>query len=122
MVRNDDEDRIFELTNQARIAAGAAPLKRSLILEKDAAVRAKEASQVQSHTRPNGLPWYTLDPVHMNGENLVWAFSPSADEAFNAWMNSPGHKANILSPAFTKIGIGHFVSDGINTGVQNFGL
>lgn len=117
------EDRIFELTNQARIAAGRAPLKRSMIREKDAAVRAKEASQVKSHTRPNGLPWYTLDRSHMNGENIVWApTSSSADEAFNAWMNSPGHKANILSPAFTKIGIGHFVSDGLNTGVQNFEL
>jgi len=38
------------------------------------------------------------------GENI--AGNPSAAGAMRAWMNSPGHRANILNPNFTRIGIG----------------
>jgi len=38
------------------------------------------------------------------GENIAFGYS-SAAEVVAAWMNSPGHRANILSPFFTEIGV-----------------
>jgi uncharacterized protein YkwD len=39
------------------------------------------------------------------GENIAWGYSNPA-EVFAAWMRSAGHRDNILSPAFTRIGVG----------------
>lgn len=43
------------------------------------------------------------------GENIYAGSGPynSPDQAFNAWMNSPGHRTNMLNPEFTEIGVGH---------------
>jgi len=62
-----------------------------------------------SHTSPEGLsPWYWFYRVGYSfryaGENLAVNFSDSADVE-QAWMNSPGHRANILNEHFTEIGI-----------------
>jgi uncharacterized protein YkwD len=52
------------------------------------------------------------------GENIAMG-QRSPQEVMKAWMNSAGHRANILSPNFTEIGIGYY-SDG-NYWVQQFG-
>jgi hypothetical protein len=62
-----------------------------------------------SHTSPEGLsPWHWFDTVGYKfmyaGENLAINFSESTDVE-QAWMNSPGHRANILNERFTEIGI-----------------
>lgn len=62
-----------------------------------------------AHQTPEGLqPWYFLDqvgyPYAAAGENLAVNFSDSY-EAHNAWLDSPGHRANILQNQFTEIGI-----------------
>lgn len=62
-----------------------------------------------SHNTPEGLePWIFLTSVGYKytaaGENLAVNFSDSHD-AHNAWMNSPGHRANILQNQFTEVGI-----------------
>lgn len=44
------------------------------------------------------------------GENIAYTYSGSADEVMKLWMNSSGHKANILNGGFTKIGIGVYKS------------
>ncbi len=72
-----------------------------------------------SHTRPSGLSWSqwwdqyypeSLDyPGHTIGENIARG-QDSTTEVFNAWMNSPDHKANIEKAAFRKLGIGQAVS------------
>jgi uncharacterized protein YkwD len=38
------------------------------------------------------------------GENIAWNY-PGAQAAVAAWMNSPGHRANVLSPNYTEIGV-----------------
>jgi uncharacterized protein YkwD len=68
------------------------------------------ANRFMSHTGSDGsLPWdraiahgYSYSFV---GENVAWGYR-SAGTVFDAWMNSPGHRANILRPEFTEIGIG----------------
>ena len=96
--------RIFELTNNERINAGVSPLIYSKELENCAYIRSREIVSCWSHTRPNGQPWYTVTPEIMFGENLAKGYS-TPEETVMAWMNSPGHKANILNPNFTYIGV-----------------
>ena len=54
------------------------------------------------------------------GENIAWG-NVSADQMMVMWMNSPGHRANILNPSFTHVGIGATkASSGRWYGVQDF--
>ena len=86
---------LFNLVNNARAAEGLAPLSWNSALAADAAVRAQEIVASFSHTRPDGSEWWTVDPDRMYGENLASGQS-TAQEVFNSWMASPGHRANIL--------------------------
>jgi uncharacterized protein YkwD len=61
---------------------------------------------------PSNLGW---------GENIAEGFSTPAD-VMNAWLNSPGHKANIENPSFTSIGIGVAANaQGVYYWTQDFG-
>lgn len=86
---------LFNLVNQARAENGLEPLSWSNGLAADAAVRAQEIVTSFSHTRPDGSDWWTVDPDLMYGENLACGQS-TAQEVFNSWWASPGHRANIL--------------------------
>ena len=86
---------LFNLVNNERQNQGLPPLTWNSALASDAAVRAQEIAVVFSHTRPDGSEWWTVDPDRMYGENLASGQS-TAQEAFNSWMASPGHRANIL--------------------------
>lgn len=86
---------LFNLVNEARAAEGLAPLSWSNTLAVDATIRAQEIVTSFSHTRPDGSDWWTVDPDRMYGENLASGQS-TAQEVFNSWMASPGHRANIL--------------------------
>lgn len=110
---------IFELTNNERINAGVSPLIYSEELENCAYIRSREIVTCWSHTRPNGLPWYTLTPQIMFGENLAKGY-PTSEETVTAWMNSPGHKANILNPNFTYIGVNVYEYNGYYYVAQEF--
>jgi uncharacterized protein YkwD len=44
-------------------------------------------------------------PARTAGENIAYG-NVSADQMMTMWMNSPGHRANILNPSFTRIGVG----------------
>jgi len=62
-----------------------------------------------SHQSPTyGSPFDMLKSNKVSymyaGENI--AMNQNADEAFKAWMNSEGHKKNILNPNFTELGVG----------------
>ncbi|MEO1069261.1 MAG: CAP domain-containing protein [Cyanobacteria bacterium J06638_6] len=54
------------------------------------------------------------------GENVAFG-QPTATAVMTAWMNSPGHRRNILNPAFTELGIGHAVATNRPYWVQTFG-
>lgn len=111
----------FEIANQQRAAAGLGNLTWNSGLEQACAVRAVEASQSFSHTRPDGSDWWTVNSNLMYGENLAKGYE-SAEAAVQAWMNSPTHKANILDTEFTSGAIAiHIGSNGQWFWAQEFG-
>ena len=103
----------FNLTNEQRVANGLPELVWRDDLAEAAQVRAIESVSVFSHTRPNGTEWWTVNGNIMYGENLAKKFS-SASGCVNGWMNSPDHRANILSSGtygFTSCGIAIYEDD-----------
>lgn len=105
---------VVKLVNQEREKAGLPPLTRNIKVQSAAQVRAKEQKTSFSHTRPDGSHFSTaLTEANVSysgaGENIAYGQS-SAQQVMEAWMNSPGHRANILSKNFTSIGVGHYKS------------
>ena len=103
--------RITELVNEHRAAAGLNPVKYSAKLSEAAQVRVAEIEKSFSHTRPDGRYFSTVFAEHgityrYSGENIAWG-QKSAEEVVNAWMNSPGHRANIMNKNFTELGVGY---------------
>ncbi|MFJ9101679.1 CAP domain-containing protein [Streptomyces sp. NPDC102405] len=105
-------DEVVGLTNRERARSGLPPLGVDPLLARaaqaystDMAVRA-----FYSHTSPEGTqPWDRAAAAGSTrrsiGENIACG-QRSAAEVVEGWMNSPGHRANILKPGFTHIGIG----------------
>lgn len=103
---------VVELTNRERRGAGLPPLALDPLLT--AAAQAHSADMVArdfySHTSPEGSqPWDRAAAAgsarRTIGENIACG-QRSAQEVVEGWMNSPGHRANILKADFTHIGIG----------------
>ncbi len=102
----------IDIANAARAEAGLSALSYDGVLSSLASVRAAEAAQSFSHTRPDGRSCFTiLDEnavAYMTcGENIA-AGQTTEEEVMNAWLNSPGHRANILNGAFHKVGLGFY--------------
>ncbi len=95
---------VLNLVNQERAKAGLGAVEWDDALADCARVRASELPTLFSHTRPDGSDWYTVNSNIMFGENLAKLFY-SADDVMVGWMNSPTHKANIMEPGFTKMGV-----------------
>ena len=115
---------VLRLVNEERAAVGKQPLKMTETLENLAKQRAAELSAYFSHTRPNGTDCFSaVDEFNVRwmalGENIAYG-QTDAEEVMNSWMNSEGHKANILSEQyeFTDIGIACFEYNGIKYWVQ----
>ncbi|MGV9456148.1 CAP domain-containing protein [Streptomyces sp. NPDC003635] len=103
---------VVDLTNRERSRAGLRPLAADPVLT--AAAQAHSADMVArafySHTSPEGSrPWDRAAAAgsrHRSiGENIACG-QRSPTEVVEGWMNSPGHRANILKREFTHIGIG----------------
>ncbi|MBE5981646.1 MAG: CAP domain-containing protein [Paenibacillaceae bacterium] len=102
---------VVDLVNAERAKAGLAPLTIDANVEKAANVRANEIQTSFDHVRPNGSSFSTaLREQSVNfqgaGENIAWG-QKTPEEVMNAWMNSAGHRANILNKNFTHIGVGN---------------
>ncbi len=102
---------LVDLANQDRTSNQLAVLTVNPILEKAAQAKANDmaAKSYFAHTSPEGkTPWYWFSDAGYKyssaGENLAINFTDSG-EVNTAWMNSPGHRANILNGKFTEIGI-----------------
>ena len=105
---------VLELVNAARAENGKSPLTLNDSLCAVAQLRAEEIVQSFSHTRPNGSSCFTaIQEAGISGgamgENIA-AGQNSPASVMNSWMNSEGHRANILSGDFTSIGIGYVKS------------
>jgi len=108
---NSDEKEVFDLINKQRTANGLSPLKVDSEVQRVAKIKAQdmENSGYFSHNSPTyGTPFEMLQSFKVSyktaGENIAGNSSNSG--AVNAWMNSSGHKANILNGSFTHTGIG----------------
>lgn len=107
-------EQVVNLVNKERAKAGLNPLTLDKNIEAAALIRAKETEISFSHTRPNGSSFSTVlreNGISFRGagENIAWG-QRSPEEVMNGWMNSSGHRANILNANFTKIGVGYYKS------------
>ncbi|MGW3286281.1 CAP domain-containing protein [Streptomyces sp. NPDC001002] len=103
---------VVDLTNRERARAGLPPLAIDPLLTRAAQAHSADmvARAFYSHTDPEGgQPWDRAARAGSRrrtiGENIACG-QRSAAEVVEGWMNSPGHRANILKPDFTHIGIG----------------
>lgn len=115
---------VVRLTNSARSQNGYAALVEDGALSDAAAVRAREIARSFSHTRPSGASFSSaLSESGVSylraGENIA-SGQKSASEVVNAWMNSPGHRANILNSSYSRIGSASVNIDGTLYWVQLF--
>lgn len=103
----DKAEQVTALVNAQRAKAGLSPLTLDKELSANAAVRAEEIVNHFAHTRPNGSSFSTAITISYRraGENIAYGY-PTAEAVMNGWMNSEGHRANILQSSFTKIGVG----------------
>lgn len=106
-----EEIQMFNLVNQERVKMGLKELKIHEDLVKLARLKSKDMIDLRyfAHQSPTyGSPFDMMRRAGVAfsyaGENLAGA--PTVDRAHTALMNSPGHRANILNPNFTHVGIG----------------
>lgn len=106
--------KVFELTNDQRHSAGLQPLQLNEKLDdtaeshsQDMAVNhyfshdSLDGSSASDRAKNEGYNYSTF------GENIA-AGQATPEDVVQAWMNSPGHRANILNPNFKDIGIGYY--------------
>lgn len=121
------ENQVVTLVNQERAKAGLAPLK---INTKLAGVAERKAEDLRdknyfAHNSPTyGSPFDMMKQFGITytsaGENIAKG-QKTPTEVMNGWMNSPGHKANIMNANYTEIGVGYVTdSNGTTYWVQHF--
>lgn len=118
------EQQVVDLTNQERAKNGLPALKVDITLSKMAHAKARDmsANNYFSHTSPTyGSPFDMMKKYGITyqyaGENIAEG-QQTPQEVINAWMNSEGHRQNILNPNYNYIGVG-YVAQG-NYWVQDF--
>lgn len=123
---------IIVLTNGERIKAGLPALSFNATLSHIAEAKAKDmiARQYFAHVSPSGVDvaglaveyGYSYKNI---GENLALGDFENSQDVVNGWMNSPGHRANILNTDFTEIGVsavvGNYNGRSVWYSVQEFG-
>ena len=105
-------DAVVELVNAERAKAGLSPLSVHDGVAEAANKRAQEIKGTFSHTRPDGSNFSTVltqagISYRSVGENIAYGQN-SPEAVMQSWMNSSGHRANILNRDFTSIGVGHY--------------
>ena len=114
---------VLKRVNKERADNGLPALIMDEELLECAMQRAAEASIYFSHTRPDGSSCFSVLPQKHTigcGENIAIG-QPSADGVMYEWMNSEGHRENILTEDYKSIGIGCFYQpDGYPCWVQLF--
>ncbi|MBN7772863.1 CAP domain-containing protein [Clostridium aminobutyricum] len=121
------EQQVANIVNQERAAAGLAPLTLSTELSKAAEAKAQDmlTNNYFSHTSPTyGSPFDMMKQFGISyttaGENIAMG-QQTPQSVMDAWMNSSGHKANILNSKYGKIGVGYVKgSNGTTYWVQEF--
>lgn len=106
------ENEVIRLVNIERSKAGVAPLSANWELSRVARYKSQDMINKGyfSHQSPTyGSPFDMMQNFGLRfsaaGENIAYG-QRTPGEVMNSWMNSPGHRGNILSPSFTQIGVG----------------
>jgi len=106
------QKKVIEIVNSERSKAGLNTLAENAETDKIATLKSQDMvnSNYFSHTSPTyGSPFEMLSHFNISytaaGENIAYGQS-TPDEVMTAWMNSPGHRANILNTNFSQIGVG----------------
>ena len=108
---------VLSLVNRQRGSYGLSTLKMDKNLQQMAMQRAAECSVLFSHTRPDGNVCFELG--EFSGENIAGGTATAAD-VMNLWMNSEGHRANILGGGWKSMGVGCVEVDGTYFWTQVF--
>lgn len=104
---------LLDDTNSQRIGNGVSALALNGLLNNAAQAKANDmaARDYWSHNTPDGqTPWTFITAAgysySLAGENLAYGFT-TAQDTLTGWMNSPGHRANILNGGYTEVGFGY---------------
>jgi uncharacterized YkwD family protein len=115
---NEEELEVFFITNYDRERNGKEPLALNAALSNVAHQKSLDLYENHyfDHTSPEyGSPFEMMTTFgityHMAGENIA-AGQQNSVEVVGAWMDSPGHRENILNSSFTQIGVGHVQKNG----------
>ncbi len=113
-IQTQRADEVVALVNKERAAAGLKPLTVHTNLTKMAKTKAIDMFKHKyfNHNSPNyGSPFDMMDAFNITyryaGENIAMG-QRTAKEVVEDWMNSPGHKANILNKHYNLIGVGYY--------------
>ena len=117
-------DEVIRLVNIERTNAGLSPLAKNGSACQAANTRAVEIVSLFDHVRPDGRSCFSiLEEMGISytscGENIAMG-QRTPEEVVQAWMNSPGHRANILNEGFEEIGVGIAEVNGTLYWVQLF--
>ncbi|AOR31871.1 hypothetical protein BFF78_13135 [Streptomyces fodineus] len=123
---NSAESQVLALVNQERAKVGCSPLAANSSLSKLAESFSDDmaARDFFDHTDPDGnTPWdraAAAGITDLGGENIARGQADAA-AVMDAWMNSPGHRANILNCDFKTLGVGVHFGPGGPWWTQDFG-
>jgi uncharacterized protein YkwD len=126
-VSGSDAAKILGLVNQERAKVGCSPLHADSSLNSLAQSFSDEmaARGFFDHTDPDGnTPWDRADKAgvkNLGGENIAQG-QADAQAVMDAWMNSAGHRANILNCDYTRLGVGVHYGSGGPWWTQDFGF
>ena len=111
------ESEVVRLVNEQRVQNGLKPLTENWELSRVARYKSQDMvdNRYFSHTSPTyGTPFQMIKAFGLSfrtaGENIAYG-QRTPQAVVNAWMNSSGHRANILNASYTQIGVG-YVSKG----------
>jgi uncharacterized protein YkwD len=127
------KSKIIEETNKQRAASGLVALAENTTLTRAAEAKANNMflNQYFEHVSPTGIDPGALVAGYgyeyiITGENLILGNFKDEADMVQAWMNSPGHRANILNVSYSEIGVavikGDYKGEQVWIAVQEFGL
>ena len=106
---------VLRLTNEIRFNYNLLGFGQNAALTAAAEVRARESAVVFSHTRPDGRGPFTAftenDVIFTRAAENLAAGQTTPEQAVNGWMNSPGHRANIVNADLAQLGVAVYMTD-----------
>ena len=120
------ENEVIDLANSSRSSDGLGSLTCDDALTRAARGHSQDMCDrgYFSHTSPEGSePWDRAEAAGAQfsyaGENIAWGYE-SPQSVHTGWMNSPGHRRNLLNSGYARIGVGHVACSGKNYWTQVF--